>query len=90
MKEKILLFFKNWKTTIPAVLAAICAADAVYFKLLPEEWEKHGAAACVFLTSIGLIAAKDADKTHSKVVVSSQPEPVTVPVEDPKNSEKGA
>lgn len=79
--DKLKLFFTNYKTTVPAVLAAICAADALYLKLLPEEWEKHGTAACVFLTSLGLIAAKDADKTHSKVIVSPQPDPVTVPVE---------
>jgi hypothetical protein len=79
--DKLKLFFANWKTTIPAVLATICATDAVYLKILPPEWEQHGAAACIFLISIGLIAAKDADKTHSKVIVQPQPQPVTVPVE---------
>lgn len=81
MMDKLKLFFMNWKTSVPAILAALCATDSVYLKVLPPEWEHNGTALCVFLISIGLFAAKDADKTHSKVLVQPQPEPVTVPVE---------
>lgn len=90
MKDKILLFFKNWKTSVPALLAVLCAADSEWLHVLPDDWASHARATCVFLLALGLIGAKDADKTHSKIVVEPQPDPVTVPVENTNNSKEGA
>ncbi len=79
--DKIILFFKNWKTSVPAGLALACDGLATFTNIIPDEYMKYAHATCVFLLAVGLIGAKDADKTHSKVVVEPQPEPVTVPVE---------
>lgn len=65
MITKLKLFFSNWKTSIPGVLALLCATDSVYLHVLPPEWEAKAGALCIFLVSIGLIAAKDGDKTNS-------------------------
>jgi len=63
--EKIKLFLSNWKTTVPGLLALLCATDSAYLHVLPPEWEAKAGALCIFLVSIGLIAAKDGDKTNS-------------------------
>lgn len=65
MITKLKIFFSNWKTTVPGVLALLCATDSVYLHVLPPEWEEKAGALCIFLVSIGLIAAKDSDKTNS-------------------------
>lgn len=65
MITKLKLFFSNWKTTVPGLLALLCATDSVYLHVLPPEWEEKAGALCIFLVSIGLIAAKDGDKTNS-------------------------
>ena len=65
MITKLTLFFTNWKTSVPAILALVCASDSMYFKLLPPEWEAKAGALCTFLVAMGLLAAKDADKTNS-------------------------
>lgn len=79
--EKLILFLKNWKTSVPAGLAVACDGLATFTNVVPDEYMKYAHALCVFLLAVGLIGAKDADKTHSKVIVQPQPEPVTVPVE---------
>lgn len=63
--EKIKLFLSNWKTTVPGLLALLCATDSAYLHILPPEWEAKAGALCIFLVSVGLIAAKDGDKTNS-------------------------
>jgi hypothetical protein len=71
---KLKLFFGSWKTTVPGVLALLCATDSAFLQLMPEEWETKATALCTFLLAIGLIAAKDADKTGTgKSVQKEQP-----------------
>lgn len=65
MFEKLMLFFTNWKTSVPALLAMACAGDSLFFHMMPEDWASKATALCVFLVSIGLIAAKDADKSNA-------------------------
>jgi len=69
------LFFSNWKTSAPALLAMLCAGDSLAFHLMPEAWAAKASAFCIFMVSIGLIAAKDADKSNAPRPESS---PVTV------------
>lgn len=64
MWGKIKLFFVNWKTAVPGALAGICAADE-FFGYMPETWQVKSRAVCVFLIAMGLIAAKDADKSNA-------------------------
>lgn len=65
MLTKLKIFFSNWKTTVPGLLALLCATDSVYLHVLPPDWEAKAGALCIFLVSVGLIAAKDGDKTNS-------------------------
>lgn len=65
MLDKLKLFFKtNWKTSVPAVLALMCASDE-YFQMLPDAWRMKATATCTFLLAIGLIAAKDANVSNA-------------------------
>lgn len=75
MYDKLKLFFTNWKTAVPGLLAAVCASDSLFFGFLPEAWHAKGTALCVFLVAMGLIAAKDADKSNA-----SNPEHTAVTV----------
>lgn len=59
------LFLSNWKTSIPGILAALCASDSVLFHIMPPDWSVKAGAACTFLLAVGLIAAKDADKSNA-------------------------
>jgi len=61
--DKLKLLLANWKTTIPGILALLCGLDSEFFKLMPEEWEQHALRFCLIMVSLGVIAAKDADKT---------------------------
>ena len=70
MKDKLKLFVSSWKTTLPGMLAALCASGE-YFDLLPESWKTKAVATCTFLVAIGLIAAKDADKSNAPVPSAS-------------------
>jgi len=55
-------FLKNWKTSIPGALSVVCAS-AEYFELLPPNYKQSAVAFCALMVGLGLIAAKDADKT---------------------------
>lgn len=79
--DKLKLFFANWKTSVPAGLGFACNILTDVAQVIPAEYVTYAHAFCGFCYTTGLIAAKDADKTHSKVIVQPQPEPVTVPVE---------
>lgn len=65
MPYKIKAFFLNWKTSMPALLAMACVADSEFFKVLPEEYEAVAKSVCTILLALGLLAAKDADKSNS-------------------------
>ncbi len=83
MFGKIKLFFTNWKTSVPALLAMACASDSLAFHIMPEDWAAKGTALCIFMVSIGLIAAKDADKSNASTpnpVAQSVPGRPVVPV----------
>lgn len=72
MWDKVKLFFAtNWKTSVPALLAAVCASDE-YFQLLPEAWGMKATATCTFLLAIGLIAAKDANVSNAPKPAEAQ------------------
>lgn len=70
MIDKLVTFFSNWKTAVPGLLAALCATSE-YFELLPDSWRLKATAICTFLVAMGLIAAKDADRSNAP-----RPEPV--------------
>jgi len=65
-------FVKNWKTSVPGVLSVVCAS-AEYFELLPASYKQSAVAFCALMVGLGLIAAKDADKTGVHV---SQPKEI--------------
>lgn len=71
MIDKVKVYFSSWKTTIPALLAMACAADSAFFNMMPEQWEAKASAFCALMLALGLIAAKDADKTNSKETVAA-------------------
>lgn len=70
--EKLKLFFSNWKTGVPGIIALACASDQ-FFQVLPESISKYLIASCGFAVAVGLIAAKDADKTNSQRPGDTQP-----------------
>lgn len=67
------IFFANWKTAVPGMLAALCASDSILFHVMSPEWSAKAGAFCTFLLAVGLIAAKDADKSNA-------PRPESAPV----------
>ena len=67
------LFFANWKTTVPGILVLLCGGTS-YLDMLPDQWSKGAMAFCSLMVALGLIAAKDADKTNSPV-------PTTAPIQ---------
>jgi len=62
-------FVRNWKTSIPGALSIACGS-AEYFEVLPPNYKQSAIAFCALMVGLGLIAAKDADKTG---IATSQP-----------------
>lgn len=65
MMEKVKLMLANWKTTGMGLLTLLCASDST-LHFLPESMEKYLLASCGFFIAIGLIAAKDSDKSNAE------------------------
>lgn len=72
--EKVRLMFANWKTAIPGVLILLCGGSS-YMDLIPAAWQMSANGFCMLMTGLGLIAAKDADKSNSPKAVAT---PTTV------------
>jgi hypothetical protein len=64
MMGKLKLFFSNWKTGVPGIIALVCASDQVV-RVLPDEIATYLLAVCGFAVAVGLIAAKDADRSNA-------------------------
>ena len=60
------LFFANWKTTVPGILVLLCGGTQ-YFDMLPANWANGAMAFCSLMVALGLIAAKDADRSNAPV-----------------------
>lgn len=72
MWDKIKLFFTNWKTGVPGLIALVCASDQL-LHVLPETVSTYLLASCGFAVAVGLIAAKDADKTNAANPTETKP-----------------
>ena len=66
MWDKLKLFFSNWKTAVPGSIALVCASDQL-IHFLPEDVAHYLVAACGFAVAVGLIAAKDADRSNAPI-----------------------
>lgn len=55
----------SWKTTACGVLAALCATSSL-LELMPPQWSGAAQGFCMILVSLGVIAAKDANVSHSE------------------------
>ncbi len=73
MLDKLKVFLANYKTTVPGILALLCGLDSEFFKFMPPEWEEHATRICLILVAMGVIAAKDADKTGAGKPVEHKP-----------------
>jgi hypothetical protein len=71
MLNRIFSLAGSWKTSLLGALGFVCSTSEL-LGALPDEYQARAMAACLMLTSLGLIAAKDANKTHS-------PKPTTTP-----------
>lgn len=69
MLDKVKVFFTNWKTGVPGVIALACASDQL-LQVLPDPFSTYLLATCSFAVAVGLIAAKDADKSNAANPVS--------------------
>ncbi len=54
----------SWKTTVLGGLAIVCTTSAL-LDVLPERWRGAAQGVCMILVSLGLIAAKDGNVSHS-------------------------
>lgn len=65
--DKLKTFFvSNWKTGLTGGIAFVCASDQL-IHFLPETVATYLLATCGFAVAVGLIAAKDADKSNAPV-----------------------
>lgn len=76
----IKVFGVNYTTNIPGLLAAICGASSL-LDLLPAEYLTKAMETCVFLSAIGVIAAKSSNVTNA---ATPTPSKITPPMEAPK------
>jgi hypothetical protein len=66
MWDKVKTLLASWKTTATGLLAVACGAGE-YFGLLPDKYAAIAPAVCTILVGLGLVAAKDGDKSHAPV-----------------------
>lgn len=57
-------FLTSWKTSAMGALALLCAGSELT-GLMPEKWSGVMNGVCMILVSLGVIAAKDANVSHS-------------------------
>lgn len=73
---------KNWTTSLPGLLAVICASTDL-LGMIPEPYHKYALSVCGFLLGIGLIAAKSANVSHdangNPQIMSATPNTNAVP-----------
>lgn len=81
-------FVDNWIPSFCGVMLALCTT-ANLMELLPEPWKTRAMALCGFLTAMGLIGSKQANKSNSSDpagavtvtgTISSKPNPAAVVV----------
>jgi hypothetical protein len=66
MLDKLKVFATNWKTGLPGLIALVCASDQL-IHFLPDVAAQYLLASCGFAVAVGLIAAKDADRSTAPV-----------------------
>jgi hypothetical protein len=59
-------FVSNWKTSLAGFVALVCASDQL-LQILPATVSQYLFASCGFAVAVGLIAAKDGDKSNAPV-----------------------
>ena len=67
----IKVFGVNYTTNIPGLLAAICGASSL-LDLLPADYQTKAMEVCIFLSAIGIIAAKSSNVTNAKTPVEAR------------------
>lgn len=77
MLEKMTSLAGSWKTTMLGVLALLCSGTEM-IGLLPENYKGALTGVCMVLVSMGIIVAKDFNKTNA---IMATRVPQTVPVE---------
>lgn len=76
MFEKLTSLAGSWKTSLLGGLALLCSGSDV-LGLLPEKYAHAMSGLCMILVSLGVIAAKDFNKTNAVVATTV---PQTVPL----------
>lgn len=62
--QTLIAMFSNWKTAVPGALSIVCGS-ADLMGLIPPPYQNAAIHVCLFLLAIGVIAAKDADKSNA-------------------------
>lgn len=62
--QTLIAMFTNWKTAVPGALSIACGS-ADLMGLIPAPYQNAAIHVCLFLLAIGVIAAKDADKSNA-------------------------
>lgn len=78
MWQKLFSLAGSWKTSLLGALALMCSGTEL-IGLLPEKYKGTMTGVCMILVSLGVIAAKDFNKTNAIVATST---PQTIPVVD--------
>jgi hypothetical protein len=81
MWQKLFSLAGSWKTTLLGALALMCSGSEL-IGLLPEQYRGTMTGVCMILVSMGVIVAKDYNKTNAAIIT---PQTQTVPVVAPKD-----
>lgn len=81
MWQKLFSLAGSWKTSLLGAMALVCSGTEL-IGLLPDQYKGTMTGVCMILVSLGVIAAKDFNKTNAAIVT---PQTQTVPVAQPKD-----
>lgn len=76
MWQKLFSLAGSWKTSLLGAMALVCSGTEL-IGLLPDQYKGTMTGVCMILVSLGVIAAKDFNKTNAIVATST---PQTIPV----------
>lgn len=83
MWQKLFSLAGSWKTTLLGALALMCSGSEL-IGLLPEQYRGTMTGVCMILVSMGVIVAKDYNKTNAAIVTTqTQTVPVVAPKDEP-------
>lgn len=81
MWQKLFSLAGSWKTSLLGALALMCSGTEL-IGLLPEQYKGTMTGVCMVLVSMGVIVAKDYNKTNAAIVTTQTQ---TVPVAPSKD-----